>query len=80
MVEGTLTVPGVHISVEWLFFSSKLWNPWSSLPAESASKAMAANKWLENGFGGGLDFLINTYQLQYNTLLDEYNMVCGVPL
>ena len=43
---------------------------------------------VEEWFWWRLDFLnmlilwliINTYQLQYNTLLDEYNMVCGMLL
>ena len=43
---------------------------------------------VEEWFWWWLDFLnmlilwliINTYQLQYNTLLDEYNMVCGMLL
>ena len=88
---STLTIPGVNISVEWLFFSSKhivtLQDPWSSISWVSI-KDYGCPGMIEKWFWWRLDFLnmlilwliINTYQLQYNTLLDEYNMVCGMLL
>ena len=56
-----LAIPGVSISVERLFSSSKhtLSDSRSSLSAESASKTVVAKEWLKNGFGEGLDYLDN---------------------
>lgn len=56
-----LAIPGVSISVERLFSSSKhtLSDSRSSLSAESASKTVVAKEWLKNGFGEGLDYLEN---------------------
>ena len=50
-----LAIPGVSISVERLFLSSKhtLSDVWSSLSAESALKTVVAKEWLEKGFKEG---------------------------
>ena len=54
-----LAIPGVSISVEHLFLSSKhtLSDVWSSLSAESASKTVVAKEWLEKGFKEGVNYL-----------------------
>jgi hypothetical protein len=54
-----LAIPGVSISVERLFSSSKhtLSDARSSLTAESASKTVVAKELLKKGFGEGLNYL-----------------------
>ena len=54
-----LAIPGVSISVERLFSSSKhtLSDVRSSLSAESASKTVVAKEWLKRGFGEGVNYL-----------------------
>jgi hypothetical protein len=56
-----LAIPGVSISVERLFSSSKhtLSDSRSSLTAESASKTVIAKEWLKKGLGEGVDYLEN---------------------
>jgi hypothetical protein len=63
IARNILTIPGVSISVERLFSSSKhtLLDMWSSLSAESASKIVVAKEWLKNSFGDGLDYLDNVH-------------------
>ena len=54
-----LAIPGVSISVERLFSSSKhtLSDSRSSLTAESASKTVVAKEWLRRGFGAKVNYL-----------------------
>ena len=54
-----LAIPGVSISVERLFSSSKhtLSDSRSSMTAESASKTVVAKEWLKQGLGDGVDYL-----------------------
>jgi hAT family C-terminal dimerisation region len=54
-----LAIPGVSISVEWLFSSSKhtLSDLRSSLTAESASKTIVTKEWLRKGLGDGVNYL-----------------------
>ena len=54
-----LAIPGVSISVEWLFSSSKhtLSDSRSSMTAASASKTVVAKEWLKQGLGNGIDYL-----------------------
>ena len=54
-----LAIPGVSISVERLFSSSKhtLSDARSSLSAESALKTVVAKEWLKKGFGEGVNYL-----------------------
>ena len=54
-----LAIPGVSISVERLFSSSKhtLSDARSSLTAESASKTIVAKELLKKGFREGLNYL-----------------------
>jgi len=54
-----LAIPGVSISVERLFSSSKhtLSDTCSSLTAESASKTVVAKELLKKGFREGLNYL-----------------------
>ena len=54
-----LAIPGVSISVERLFSSSKqtLSDARSSLTAQSASKTVVAKELLKKGFGEGLNYL-----------------------
>jgi hAT family C-terminal dimerisation region len=54
-----LAIPGVSISVERLFSSSKhtLSDARSAMTAESASKTIVAKEWLKKGFGVGINYL-----------------------
>jgi len=54
-----LAIPGVSISVERLFSSSKhtLSDLQSSMTAASASKTVVAKEWLKQGLGNGIDYL-----------------------
>jgi hypothetical protein len=54
-----LAIPGVSISVEQLFSSSKhtLSNAHSAMMVESASKTVVAKEWLKKGFGVGINYL-----------------------
>jgi hypothetical protein len=54
-----LAIPGVSISVERLFSSSKhtLSDSRSSMTAESASKTVVVKEWLKKGFGDGVNYL-----------------------
>jgi hAT family C-terminal dimerisation region len=54
-----LAIPGVSISVERLFSSSKhtLSDARSSLSAKSGSKTVVAKEWLKRGFGEGMNYL-----------------------
>jgi hypothetical protein len=54
-----LAIPGVSISVERLFPSSKhtLSDSQSSMTAESASKTVVVKEWLKKGFGDGVNYL-----------------------
>lgn len=58
-----LAIPGVSISVERLFSSSKhtLSDTRSSLSAKSASKTVVAKEWLKKGFGNGVNYLDNIH-------------------
>ena len=53
-----LAIPGVRISVEQLFLSSKhvLSNAHSAMTAESASRTVVAKEWLKKGFGVGINY------------------------
>jgi hypothetical protein len=59
IARDVLAIPGVSISVERLFSSSKhtLSDTRSSLSAESASKTVVAKEWLKKGFGDGVNYL-----------------------
>jgi hAT family C-terminal dimerisation region len=61
IAQDILAIPGVSISVERLFSSSKhtLSDSCSSLTAESASKTVVAKEWLKNGFSEGVNYLDN---------------------
>ena len=54
-----LASPGVSISVERLFSSSKhtLSDSRSSMTAESASKTVVVKEWLKKGFRDGMNYL-----------------------
>jgi hypothetical protein len=56
-----LAIPGVSISVEQLFSSSKhtLSDTRSSLTAVSASKTVVVKEWLKKGFGEDVNHLDN---------------------
>jgi hypothetical protein len=56
-----LAIPGVSISVERLFSSSKhtLSDARSSMMAESASKTITTKEWLKKGFGYEVHYLDN---------------------
>jgi len=56
-----LAIPGVSISVEHLFSSSKntLSKTHSSMMAESTSKTITAKEWLKTGFGCKVHYLDN---------------------
>ncbi|KIM72366.1 hypothetical protein PILCRDRAFT_803956, partial [Piloderma croceum F 1598] len=56
-----LAIPGVSISVEHLFSSSKhtLSDVRSSMTAESASKTITTKEWLKKGFGYKVHYLDN---------------------
>jgi hypothetical protein len=59
IARDVLAVPGVSISVERLFSSSKhtLSDARSSMTAESASKTVVTKEWLKKGLGDGVDYL-----------------------
>jgi len=61
MARDILDIPGVSISVEWLFSSSKhtLSNAHSSMMVESTSKTITAKEWLKKGFGYEVHYLEN---------------------
>ncbi|KIM76658.1 hypothetical protein PILCRDRAFT_12545 [Piloderma croceum F 1598] len=61
-----LAIPGVSISVEWLFSSSKhtLSDSRSLMTAESASKTVVAKEWLKKGLGDGLNYLDEVHILE----------------
>ena len=54
-----LAIPGVSISVEQLFSSSKhmLLDSCSAMTAESVSKTVLAKEWLKKGLGVGMNYL-----------------------
>jgi hypothetical protein len=54
-----LAIPGVSISVERLFSSSKhtMADSQSSMTATSASKTVVAKEWLKQGRGNGINYL-----------------------
>jgi len=54
-----LAIPGVSISVKWLFSSSKhtLSDTCLSLTAESALKTVVVKEWLKKGFGIDIHYL-----------------------
>jgi hAT family C-terminal dimerisation region len=56
-----LTIPGISISVERLFSSSKhtLSNTRSSMTVESALKTITTKEWLKKGFGYEVHYLDN---------------------
>ena len=53
-----LAIPGVSISVEQLFSSSKhtLSDACSAMTAESTSKTVVAEEWLKKGLGVGINY------------------------
>jgi hAT family C-terminal dimerisation region len=57
IAHNILAIPGVSISVEWLFSSSKhtLSDSHSAMTAESASKTVVAREWLKKGLGVGVN-------------------------
>jgi hypothetical protein len=59
IARDVLAIPGVSISVERLFSSSKhtLSDSRSSLTAQSASKTVVVKEWLKKGFGDGVNYL-----------------------
>jgi hypothetical protein len=59
IARDVLAIPGVSISVERLFSSSKhtLSDSRSSLTASSASKTVVAKDWLKQGLGNGVEYL-----------------------
>lgn len=59
IARDVLAIPGVSISVERLFSSSKhtLSDSRSSLTAESSSKAVVSKEWLKAGLGENLNYL-----------------------
>ena len=59
IARDVLAIPGVSISVEKLFSSSKhtLSDSHSSLTAESSSKAVVSKEWLKAGLGENLNYL-----------------------
>jgi hypothetical protein len=60
-----LAIPGVSISVEQLFSSSKhtLSDTRSSLMAMSASKTVVVKEWLKKGYGAGVNYLNDVHVL-----------------
>ncbi|KAF8587254.1 hypothetical protein K439DRAFT_1338919, partial [Ramaria rubella] len=54
-----LCIPGVSISVEWLFLSSKatIRDARSSTMATTASKTIVMKERLKKGFGEGIEYL-----------------------
>jgi hypothetical protein len=61
IARDVLAIPGVSISVEQLFSSSKhtLSDARSSMTAESTSKTITAKEWLKKGFGHEVHYLEN---------------------
>ena len=59
IARDVLAIPGVSISVERLFSSSKqtLSDARSSLTTQSASKTVVAKELVKKGFGEGLNYL-----------------------
>ena len=59
IAQDILAIPGVSISVEWLFSSSKhtLSDSQSSMMAASASKTVVAKEWLKHGLSNGIEYL-----------------------
>lgn len=59
IARDVLAIPGVSISVERLFSSSKhtLSDTRSSLSAVSASKTVVVKEWLKKGFGENVNYL-----------------------
>jgi hypothetical protein len=59
IAQDILAIPGVSISVERLFTSSKhtLSDTRSSLTAVSASKTVVTKEWLKKGYGEGVNYL-----------------------
>ena len=59
IAHDVLAIPGVSISVERLFSSSKhtLSDSRSDMTAESASKTVVAKEWLKKSLRAGLDYL-----------------------
>jgi hypothetical protein len=60
-----LAIPGVSISVEWLFSSNKhtLSDVCSAMTAESTSKTVVAKEWLKKGLGVGINYLDDVHVL-----------------
>src|SRR5271168_3406787 len=78
-----LAIPGVSISVEWLFSSSEhtLSDTCSSLTAVSALKTVVVKEWLKKGFGEDVNYLDNICilsQYDYNMINYKYflNTIC----
>jgi hypothetical protein len=65
IARDVLAIPGVSISVERLFSSSKhtLLDSRSSLAAKSASKTVVVKEWLKKGFGEDIHYLENVHTL-----------------
>jgi len=59
IAHNILTIPGISISVEHLFSSSKQTRSdvQSSLSAKSASKTVVTKEWLKRGFSKGVNYL-----------------------
>jgi hypothetical protein len=59
IARDVLAIPGVSISVERLFSSSKhtLSDSQSSLTASTASKMVVAKEWLKQGLRNGVEYL-----------------------
>ena len=59
IAQDILAIPGVSISVEQLFSSSKhtLFDSRSSMTVTSASKTVVAKEWLKQGLGNGIEYL-----------------------
>ena len=60
-----LAIPGVSISIELLFLSSKhtLSNTHSAMKVESASKTVVAKEWLKKCYGVGINYLDDVHIL-----------------
>ena len=65
ITHNVLAIPGVSISVEQLFLSSKhtLSYLCSTMMAESASKTVVAKEWLKKSLRAGLDYLDDVHIL-----------------
>ena len=59
ITQDVLAIPGVSISMERLFSSSKhmLSDSCSAMTAESASKTVVAKEWLKKGLRVGINYL-----------------------